>query len=97
MRPRKPSPPSSPGPLPDSLSYQSRCQIPRSAKTARDRAQIEEKRAIVKAGISLEQIKGALIDSAPAFSVQQFVGIIAAPRLISGIANQRLNLLSDLS
>ena len=85
---------SSPTQIPEILSYDQDAESRAALEPARDTAEIEEKRAIVKAGFPQKMAKLAkafLIDIGARDSVQQFVTVISPTRFVSGIADQRLN------
>ena len=83
--------PSSPARIPEILSYDQDAESRAALEPARDTAEIEEKRAIVKAGFPQKMAKLAkafLIDIGVRDSVQQFVTVISPARFVSSIADQ---------
>src|SRR3984893_16438151 len=60
-------------------------------KLARDTRVLVKKKAIVKAGFSVRVVRRLSIDNVPGRSVQQFVPVISAPRLVASLANERFN------
>jgi len=62
-------------------------------KSARDRAVYREEEGNRQGGIFQQLRQRLCIDNALSPLVQQFVPVIAASRLVTGVSNQSLNLL----